>query len=63
MADRIGIMIPPDVLGMLFRVGAVVTGKDGQGRSFPADQVASGPDNVIDSPVDKRLHYPSPCMM
>ena len=35
----------------------------GQGRSFPVDQAAAGPDETGDSPVDKRLHYPSPCMI
>jgi hypothetical protein len=42
---------------------AVSLRKGGQSRSFPLDQGASGPDETGDSPADKRLHYPSPCMI
>ena len=30
------------------------------GRSFPLDQVAPGPDQAIEAPVDKSAHVPVP---
>jgi hypothetical protein len=42
MAERIGIMIPPDVLGMLFRIGAVVTGEYGFAARLVQDGVPHG---------------------
>ena len=42
MADRIGIMIPPDVLGMLFRIGAVVTGEHRFAARLVQDGVPQG---------------------
>jgi len=42
MAKRIGITIPPDVLGMLFRVGAVVTGEHGFAARLAENGVPQG---------------------
>ena len=39
---------------------AVGLGKGGEGRSFPFNQVAAGPDETGDSQADKRLHYLPP---
>jgi len=42
MADRIGIKVAPDVLGMLFRIGALISGSYGFAARLVQDGVPHG---------------------
>ena len=54
MADRIGIMIPPDVLGMLFRIGAVVTGEHGFAARLAENGVPQGHE-LVDCGYNRKV--------
>lgn len=53
MAERLGIKVAPDVFGMLFRVGAVVTGNQGFAARLVENGVPEGHE-LVDFGFNRR---------
>ena len=53
MAERIGIKVAPDVLGLLFQVGAVITGNHGFAARLTENGIPEGHE-LVDCGFNRR---------